>query len=279
VQIETVWRNPKDRRPGTLPRGHYREIEAPVQNPDAEPVLPCSAAKPAIIVYGNGVGTTVAVCTDEDCPVHDPNQASQQAPPPAIATAPEGETPEGAQERLRNYEKQRKEYEEELERRAEERKHEFQRQHEEHEAERARIAALHQSRIDTLDRMVEKAPATFSAAQLRVLLAALVNQNPDGIDDVAALIVSDDENNQQPADEVLLSTIAVLPDEKLPGLALRLLLTVYTAIPRDGAVDLLAQAEAAFALEQAKTASKQKRRTTDAKPSARKSASKKKAAA
>jgi ParB family chromosome partitioning protein len=260
VQIETVWRNPKDRRAGALPRGHYREIEALVENPEAEPALPCPSAKTAIIVYGKDVGTITAVCTDDDCPVHDPDPTPRQAPPPAIAQAPEGETQEAAGDRQRNYEQQRKEYEDEHERKAEERKREFQRQQEEHEAERARIAALHQSRIDTLDRMVESAPATFSAALLRVLLAAIVNLNAEFVQDVADLIIGDDENNQQTADEVLASMITALPDEKLPGLTLRLLLTAYTAIPRDGAVDYLAEAEAAFALMRPETDSRSKKR-------------------
>jgi ParB family transcriptional regulator, chromosome partitioning protein len=111
------------------------------------------------------------------------------------------------------------------------------------------------------------------------LLAALVNLNPEFVDDVAALIVGDDENNQQTADEVLASTISALPDEKLAGFTLRLLLTAYTAIPRDGAVDYLAEAEAAFAPKQDKTASKSKKRATDPTSSAKKIASKKKAAA
>jgi ParB family chromosome partitioning protein len=132
-----------------------------------------------------------------------------------------------------------------------------------------------------LDRIVENAPAIFSAAQLRILLAALITLNPDFVDDVAPLIVSDDENNQQTAEEVLASTVAALPDEKLPGLTLRLLLTAYTAIPRDGAVDYLAEAEAAFALTHAKTTNKTKRRgiASGPTPSARKSTSRKKVAA
>ena len=279
VQIETVWRNPKDRRAGALPRGHYCEIEALVENPEAEPALPCPSAKTAIIVYGKGVGTITAVCTDEDCPVHDPDPTTRQAPPPAIAPAPEGETQQEAHDRQRNYEQQRKEYEVEHERKAEERKREFQRQQEEHEAERARIAALHQSRVDTLDRMIENAPAMCSAGQLRVLLAAIVNLNPEFVQDVADLIIGNDESNQQTAEEVLASTIAALPDEKLPGLTLRLLLTAYTAIPPDGAVDYLAEADAAFTLKQSNTESKSKRRANGPKSSARKSASKKKAAA
>jgi ParB family chromosome partitioning protein len=277
VQIETVWRNPKERQPGALPRGHYREIEPLVENPDAEPIMPCPSARPAIIVYGKGVGSIVAVCTDEDCSVHDPDPTTRQAPPPAIAPAPEGETQEEAHERQRNYEQQRKEHE----RKAEDRKREFQRQQEEHEAERARIVALHQSRVDTLERLVANAPAMFSAVQLRVSLAALVNLNPEFVQDVADLIIGDDENIQQTADEVLASMITALPDEKLPGFALRLILTAYTTIPSDGAVDYLAEAVAAFAPAQSKTDSKSKRRDTATrpKPSARKNASKKKAAA
>ena len=278
VQIETVWRNPKDRRTGALPRGHYHEIEALVENPEAEPALPCPSAETAIIVYGKGVGTLTAVCTDEDCPVHYPDPTTRQALPPAIAPAPEGETQEEAHDRQRNYEQRRKEYEEHVIK-AEERKQEFQRQQEEHEAERARIAALHQSRIDTLDHMVENAPAMFSPAQLRVLLSALANLNSEFVQDVANLIIRDDENNQQTDDEVLASIITALPDEKLPGFALRLVLTAYTAIPSDGAVDYLAEAEAAFALRRPKTASKSKNRQTATGPRQRKNGATKKVAA
>ncbi len=95
--------------------------------------------------------------------------------------------------------------------------------------------------------MVKNAPAIVSAAQLRVLLTALVNLNPEFAEDVAAYIVGDDENSQQTADEVLALTIAALPDDKLTGLALPLVFTDHTAIPREGEVDFLAETEAAFA--------------------------------
>ncbi len=107
--------------------------------------------------------------------------------------------------------------------------------------------------------MVKNAPAIVSAAQLRVLLTALVNLNPEFAEDVAAYIVGDDENSQQTADEVLALTIAALPDDKLTGLALPLVFTDHTAIPREGEVDFLAETEAAFAAPQTKKASKQKR--------------------
>jgi len=64
IQIENGWRNAREQRPGAVQRGHFREIETVVENPDAEPALPCAAAKPAIIVYGKRVGTTLTVCMD-----------------------------------------------------------------------------------------------------------------------------------------------------------------------------------------------------------------------
>jgi ParB family transcriptional regulator, chromosome partitioning protein len=119
IQIENCWRNAREQRPGAVQRGHFREIETVVENPDAEPAPSCAAAKPAIIIYGKRVGTTLTVCTDDDCPVHDPRAEEEQAanPAPSLAPAPEAETQEEAEERQRNYEQQRKEYEQEQERR------------------------------------------------------------------------------------------------------------------------------------------------------------------
>jgi len=120
----------------------------------------------------------------------------------------------------------------------------------------------------------------FSAAQLRVLLTALVTLNPEFIEGLASEIVGDDENNQQTPDEVLLSTIAALPDDKLAGFAVRIVFTDYTAIPREGEVDRLAEAEAAFAAPQPKRASKPKKaETARAKVSPKNKAAKKSVAA
>jgi ParB family transcriptional regulator, chromosome partitioning protein len=79
IQIENGWRNAREQRPGAVQRGHFHEIETVEENPDAEPAPPCAAAKPAIIVYGKRVGTTLTVCTDDDCPVHDPRTAAEQS--------------------------------------------------------------------------------------------------------------------------------------------------------------------------------------------------------
>ncbi len=122
VQIENGWRRATEQRPGAVQRGNFREIEAVAENPDAEPVSACAAAKPAIIVYGKRVGTTLTVCTDNNCPVHDPRAAARQAqdPAPTMSPPPEQETEEEAEKRKQQYEQQQCEYREMQERRTEE---------------------------------------------------------------------------------------------------------------------------------------------------------------
>ncbi len=163
VQIETAHRNPKERRPGTLSRHEYTEIPSPEdENEDAEPVTPCESSKTAIVVYGEGAGSTRTVCTDPDCPVHHPHRVIQIDP--------------DAEARQR-----------------------------EHEKEQARRTRLLKRRADSFNRILDNAPATFTAPQLRVLLRALVHIDPyQFTDDVAAYFVTD-ENNQQTAEEVLTS--------------------------------------------------------------------------
>jgi ParB family chromosome partitioning protein len=177
-----------------------------------------------------------------------------------MAPAPEVESEEEAEERQRKYEQQRKEYEQEQERRAEERRQQFEREQQEQEAERARREKLHKARISKFDRILEMAPAMFSAAQLRVFLRALVNIDPYTFDDVAENFA--DENNQQTSEEILLSTIDGLPDDKLTGFALRLVITAHIPIPREGELDYLAEAETAFAPPQPKKTATKKTTTT-----------------
>ena len=106
----------------------------------------------------------------------------------------------------------------------------------------------------------------FSAAQLKVFLRALVTIDPYAFDDVAEQLADNDENNEQTSEEVLLSTIDGLPDDKLTGFALRLVLTAHTTIPREGELDLLTEAETAFAPPQPKmTASKKTTKPTSIK--------------
>jgi ParB family chromosome partitioning protein len=278
VQLETSWRNAKDQRPGALQKSQYRELDTP-DNPDAEP--PCPSTKAAIIVFGRNVGKTVAVCTDTDCPVHNPHIAAQRAadPPPVMSPAPEAETEEEAEVREAEYEERRKEYEAEQKRKEEERKQEFERQQKEYEAEQSRREKQRKARLATFDRILASAPPVFSAVQLRVFLAALVNLDPyDFAEDVAAFYVEDNENNQQTPEEVLSSALAALPDEKLIEFALRLVLTGHTGTPRENDFDFLAQAEAVFALSQPKKAAAKKPQAVEAeaKPKAKKQAPPKK---
>jgi len=115
----------------------------------------------------------------------------------------------------------------------------------------------------------------FSAAQLRVFLRALVNIDPYTFDDVAEHLAANDENNQQTYEEILLSTIDGLPDDKLTGFALRLVFIGHTDIPRESEIDFLTEAEAAFAPPQPKkTATKKAKATTPIK-AAQKAAAKK----
>jgi ParB family chromosome partitioning protein len=286
IQIENGWRNAREQRPGAVQRGHFREIETVVENPDAEPAPPCAAAKPAIIVYGKRVGTIINVCTDDDCPVHDPRAEAEQAanPVPTMTPAAEAETQEEAEERERNYEQQRKEYEQEQERKAEERKQQFEREQKEHEAERARREKLHKARVSKFDLILDKAPAMFSATQLRVFLRALATIDPYAFDDVAEQLAANNENNEQTSEEILLSTIDGLPDDKLTGFALRLVLTAHTPIPRESEIDFLTEAEAALAPSEPKKTANKKAKTptpikTTQKTAVKKTKAKKQAAA
>jgi ParB family chromosome partitioning protein len=192
-----------------------------------------------------------------------------------MAPAPEAETQEEAEERQRNYEQQRREYEQEQERKAEERKQQFEREQKEQEAERARREKLHKARVSKFDRILEKAPAMFSAAQLRVFLRALVNIDPYTFDDVAEQLADNDENSRQTSEEILLSAIDGLADDKLTGFALRLVLTGHPAIPRESEIDFLTEAEAAFAPPQPKKTAARKAKAPTPIKAAQKTAAKK----
>ena len=66
------------------------------------------------------------------------------------------------------------------------------------------------------------------------------------------------ENNQQTGEEVLLSVVDGLEDDKLSSFALRLALTGHADIPRENEIDHLAEAEAVFAPPQPKKAKAKK---------------------
>jgi ParB family transcriptional regulator, chromosome partitioning protein len=247
VQIETAWRHPKEQRAGALQKHQYREL--PEANPDAEPA--CDSTRTAIVVFGKRSGEMLTVCTDPTCPIHDPREAARRAaePAPVMPPAPEEETEEEAAERKAEHEQRRKEYEAEQERRAEERRQEEEREQQEYEAERTRREELRQAREATYNRLLENAPVSFSAAQLRVVLRALVNLDPYTFaDDLADELSTADENknDHRSAEEVLLATVDSTADEQLTRFALQLALSGHRGIPREGDPDFLTEAERAF---------------------------------
>jgi len=262
IQIENGYRNPKEQRSGAVRSGTFREVEIDNSNPDAEPVMPCEAAKPALIVYGKRVGTTITVCTDNSCPVHDPRAAARAAehPAPVLAPATEAETDEQAEERRQQYEAERKAHEQEEERRAEERRQQFEREQQEMEAENAKFDKLRKKREATFERIIAEAPPVFTAPQLRVILRALVNLDPYTFaDDLAEDIA--DENDKRSAEEVLLALIEGTGDDKLTSFAVRLALAGHRGIPRENEFDFLIEAEAAFLTLKKNSPSKKKEPT------------------
>jgi ParB family transcriptional regulator, chromosome partitioning protein len=237
VQIETAYRSPKERQPDTLARNEYTDLETfKDEGEDDAGITPCESSKTAIVVYGEGAGTTRTVCTDSNCPVHHPRRV--------IPIDPEAEA------RQREIEK-----------------------------EQAKRKRLQKRRTESFNRVLDNAPATFNGPHLRVLLRALIHIDPyDFIDDVAAHFVREDENNQQAGEEVLLSVIDQLDDEKLPGFALRLALTGHVDVPSEGEIDHLAEAEKLLVPVQPKAAPKKPTAKAVRKPVNAKSKSAKKKA-
>jgi len=285
VQIENGWRNPKEQRPGAVQRGHVREIESVIDNPDAEPVMPCEAAKPAIVVYGKQLGRKLTVCTDKHCAVHDPQAAADAAahPVPTMAPAPVAETEGEAAKREADNEQRMAEYNAEQERKEEQRKAEFERQQKEYEAEQTRHEKLHKARVATFERIIEEASPSFNPAQMRVFLRLLIHLDYSFLEEVATHFANGDENVQQSDDEIVLAALDVTADEKLTSLALRLVLSDHIGIPQQNQPDLLTEAEQVFAPKKpkavkAKAEGSNKPKPTAVKGSPKKETSRKKAA-
>jgi ParB family chromosome partitioning protein len=247
VQIENGHRRPKEQRPGSVQRGHFREIEH-TDNPDAEPVVQCEAAKPAIIVYGRNVGTILTVCTDNNCPIHDPRAAARRAehPEPVMPPAAATETEEEAEARRLQHQQQREEDEAEQARRVEEERQQQEREDQEYQAKQAQKEQQRTERAATFERILDNAPESLSAAQLRVLLRAIVNLDPYTFADDLAEDMAEENEHRNPED-VLLAAIEATTDDKLTSLAIRVALSGHIGIPRNNEIDLLSEAEAVFA--------------------------------
>jgi ParB family chromosome partitioning protein len=172
------------------------------------------------------------------------------------------------------------EYEAEHERKEEERKAEFERQQKEYEAEQARRDKQRKARLATFDRILDQAPAMFTAAQLRLFLRLVIYIDPYSfLEEVASHFAGNDENYEQTEQEIVLAALGNTADEKLTSFALRLALTDHLGLPRD--TDLLTEAETMFAPDQAKPkkASKTKAAPTLVGPAEKKTTAKKQKAA
>lgn len=281
VQIEEGYRKPTERRAEAVRRGYYREIEAPTQNPDAEPVAVCEAEQPAIIIYGQHVGTFLTVCTDNHCPVHDPRQSKERAerPVPVLQRPTEDETEEQTAARKADFDRRQAEFKADQERRETARQAEEDNRQKEAEAQQERIAKQRAKREKTFQRLSENAPAVFSGPQLRALLRALVNLDPYSFaDDLAEEITADEPDDRRSADEVLIAAIDGLTDDKLTGFAVRLALAGHRGIPRDSETDYLIEADAVLSPKLALSlATKKAKKTTAAKQPAPAKAPKRKA--
>ena len=115
-----------------------------------------------------------------------------------MATAAEQETEEEALERKQQYEQERQQHGEKQERRAEAWRLEEEQREQEYEAERVRREELRQTRRATFERILENTPSTLSAAQLRVLLRAIVNLDPYTFADDLAEDVADQKSTAAP---------------------------------------------------------------------------------
>ena len=246
VQIETTWNNPKERRPGAIPNNAWRQLPV-LENPDAEP--PCEHSRTAIIVYGRSIGRTLSVCIEPNCPVHDPRTAQyrKEHPAPVIETPTEDETEEQTAQRRADYEARQAEYRAEQERREQAEREEEDRSEQVRQAERERRDKQQKKREATFQRIVENTPAQLTSSQLRVVLRALVNLDPYTFaDDLATEVSEDPDNDCRSAEEVLLTAIDAVAEDKLTGFTVHLALAGHRGIPREDELDFLAEAEAAF---------------------------------
>lgn len=164
-----------------------------------------------------------------------------------MTSAPEQETKEEAAQREAEHAQRIVDYEAEQKRREEERKADWKRQQQEYEAEQAGHAEVRKARLDTFERILANAPATFTGPQWRVFLSALIKFYPyDFTEEMAAFHAGDDESSQQTPEEVLLSTLNSLPDDKLTRFALCLVLSGHIDTLRENDFDFLTQAAAVF---------------------------------
>ena len=118
---------------------------------------------------------------------------------------------------------------------------------------------------------------------MRVFLRLLIHLDYSFLEEVATHYANGDENAQQSDDEIVLAALNDTADEKLTGLALRLVLSDHIGIPHESQPDFLTEAEQVFApkkpkVVKAKTDGSNKPKPTAAKVPAKRDTTRKKAA-
>ena len=118
---------------------------------------------------------------------------------------------------------------------------------------------------------------------MRVFLRLLIHLDYSFLEEVATYFAKGDQNSQQSDEEIVLAALEGTADEKLNGLALRLVLSDHIGIPHEYQPDLLTEAEEVFATKKpqvvkAKADGSNKPKPTAAKVTAKKETTRKKAA-
>lgn len=95
------------------------------------------------------------------------------------------------------------------------------------------------------------------------------------LEDVAAHFADGDENTQRSDEEIVLAALDSTADEKLTGLALRIVLSDHIGIPHENQPDFLAEAEQVLATKKPKAAKPKSTATKQTKAPTTKQAAKK----
>ena len=114
---------------------------------------------------------------------------------------------------------------------------------------------------------------------MRVFLRLLIQLDYTFLEDVAAHFTGGDENSSLSDEEIVLAALDCTADEKLNGLALRLVLSGHVGIPHESQPDLLTEAEQVFELKEPKAATAKAKASRKTKRAEVKSAPRKEAAA
>ena len=269
IPIEAGYRPAAEQRVGSVP---IRDIWVLKEDSPR-----CETAGRGIVVYGHRVGTAMAVCTAEACPVHNyevaeslkararaeqhaaeararAEEAARNAPEPSPEEAEEARENAAAelagQERLQAQDREdASRIEQENQQRREQMEADQQKHIAEAEAATKRRAAEQKKRDARFHRLLKQVPEVLTPAQLRLLLIALVHVEDFGrlLGDAAEHVAGVNADEPRGADEVMHEAIGKLTDARTSRFAVSFALACHRGIPYPDQTDLLAEAEAVFA--------------------------------